>query len=88
MIHKKYFELKKKQDKLLAQKNQIDKSFYNGIYNRYKNPILTRDHIPLTWKFDLNAKNKSLFFRTTWRKCGYEQWRNLFEWKISFSLSS
>ncbi len=61
MIHKKYFELKKKQDKLLAQKNQIDKSFYNGIYNRYKNPILTRDHIPLTWKFDLNAKTNPYF---------------------------
>ncbi len=26
----------------------------NGIYNRYKHPILTRDHIPLHWRFDLN----------------------------------
>ena len=61
MIHKKYFELQKKQEKLLSQKNKIDKSFYNGIYTRYENPILTRNHIPLNWKFDLNAETNPHF---------------------------
>ena len=61
MIHKKYFELQKKQEKLLSQKNKIDKSFYNGIYTRYENPILTRNHIPLNWKFDLNAETNPYF---------------------------
>ncbi|MBR2108126.1 MAG: glycosidase, partial [Treponema sp.] len=61
MIHKKYFELQKKQEKLLAQKNVADKSFYNGIYTRYENPILTRNHIPLSWKFDLNAETNPYF---------------------------
>ena len=61
MIHKKYFELQKKQKKLLAKKNDVDKSFYNGIYSRYKNPILTRNHIPLFWKYDLNAETNPYF---------------------------
>ncbi len=26
----------------------------NGIYNRYANPILTADHVPLSWRFDMN----------------------------------
>ncbi|WP_157491887.1 glycoside hydrolase family 130 protein [Gelidibacter mesophilus] len=27
---------------------------YNGIYERYKNPIVTADHVPLTWRFDFD----------------------------------
>ena len=28
----------------------------NGIYLRYKYPILTADHTPLSWRYDLNSK--------------------------------
>jgi len=28
----------------------------NGIYNRYINPILTADHTPLSWRYDLCAE--------------------------------
>ena len=28
----------------------------NGIYKRHQNPVLTKDHIPLEWKFDLNPE--------------------------------
>lgn len=33
----------------------------NGIYERYENPILTRDHIPLTWRFDFNREANPFF---------------------------
>jgi len=33
----------------------------NGIYNRYKNPIVTREHIPLHWRFDLNPETNPNF---------------------------
>jgi len=33
----------------------------NGIYNRFKNPIVTRDHIPLNWRFDLNEETNPYF---------------------------
>lgn len=26
----------------------------NGIFTRYKNPVLTADHIPLSWRYDFN----------------------------------
>ncbi|MCF0241152.1 MAG: glycosidase [Treponema sp.] len=61
MIHKKYFEMVKKQNKLLTKKNSVDKNFYNGIYERYVNPVLTRNHIPLTWKYDLNEETNPFF---------------------------
>ncbi|MDD5929468.1 MAG: glycosidase [Spirochaetales bacterium] len=61
MIHEKFYEMKKKQEKFLSKKNKISKHFYNGIYERYVNPILTRDSIPLTWKYDL-CKETNPFF--------------------------
>lgn len=61
MIHEKYYELLQEQEKLLAKKNEVNKAFYNGIYDRYVNPVLTREHIPLTWKYDLNAETNPYF---------------------------
>lgn len=28
----------------------------NGVYTRYKNPIVTSKHVPLHWRYDLNAE--------------------------------
>jgi 4-O-beta-D-mannosyl-D-glucose phosphorylase len=44
------------QERLLKQTNRIDPDFYNGIYDRYVHPVLTADHAPLLWRFDLNEK--------------------------------
>ena len=33
----------------------------NGILSRYKNPVLTRDHIPLEWRYDFNEKTNPYF---------------------------
>lgn len=33
----------------------------NGVYSRYKYPILTREHIPLHWRYDLNPKTNPFF---------------------------
>lgn len=60
MIHKKYYELLKKQEELLNKKNK-KADFYNGIYDRYENPVLTREYIPLTWQYDLNEETNPYF---------------------------
>ena len=61
MIHEKYYELAAKQEKLLNETNKKEEYFYNGIYDRYSNPVLTREHIPLTWKYDLNKETNPYF---------------------------
>jgi len=33
----------------------------NGIFNRYKYPILTRNHVPLHWRYDLNPETNPRF---------------------------
>ena len=53
MLHKKYYEELKKYEALINRKNQVDPDFYNGVYDKYIYPVLTREHIPLTWQYDL-----------------------------------
>lgn len=63
MLHKKYYEEQKKQEALIKRKNEIDGDFYNGIYDRYRYPVLTREHIPLTWQYDLNQETNPYFMK-------------------------
>ena len=59
-IHPKYFELKAEQERLLSRRNRKT-DFYNGIFDRYEYPVLTREHVPLTWRYDLNAETNPYF---------------------------
>ena len=61
MIHPKYYELKKNQELLIKRKNEINHDFYNGIYDRYLYPVLTRHHVPIEWRFDLNKETNPFF---------------------------
>ena len=29
----------------------------NGVYNRYKYPVLTHEHVPIIWRYDFNPEN-------------------------------
>ncbi len=44
-----------KEQELLLQKSNTQINPSNGIYHRYKNPVLTAQHIPFNWKYDLNT---------------------------------
>jgi 4-O-beta-D-mannosyl-D-glucose phosphorylase len=46
--------LKKEHKKLIGKKNKKVKKGFNGIYYRYKRPILTAEHVPVNWRYDLN----------------------------------
>lgn len=61
MIHEKYEHILEKQEQLIIRKNEIDKEFYNGVYDRYKYPVITRHHVPVHWRFDLNKKTNPFF---------------------------
>lgn len=47
--------LKAEHENLITLKNEID-GLGNGIFNRYKNPVVTGAHTPLFWKYDLNPQ--------------------------------
>lgn len=39
---------------IAERKNEVDTTWYNGVYDRYKYPVLTNANIPLTWRYDMN----------------------------------
>ncbi|MDE6446073.1 MAG: glycosidase [Alistipes sp.] len=48
-------ELEARHEELLTRRNTPDER-YNGIYTRYRNPILTAEHTPLHWRYDLDPQ--------------------------------
>ncbi|AOW21555.1 glycoside hydrolase family 130 protein [Urechidicola croceus] len=48
-------KVKKRYAKLISKKNK-PVSYSNGVYERYKNPVVTADHIPVHWRYDLNPE--------------------------------
>lgn len=48
------------QQSLFNQVNTALPSF-NGILQRYVNPVITKDHIPLDWRFDFNPSDNPFF---------------------------
>lgn len=60
----KHYEIElAKQELLINRKNEIDPDFYNGIYDKYKYPVLTREHAPLIWQYDFNPETNPYFMK-------------------------
>jgi 4-O-beta-D-mannosyl-D-glucose phosphorylase len=58
IMHKKEFNKKQnklfeRHNKLITKENKPIKE-YNGIYQRYKRPVLTAQHTPVFWRYDLS----------------------------------
>ena len=51
-----YKDLEVRYEKLIHTKNTVNQERYNGIYERWTNPVLTRDHIPPFWMYDPDPK--------------------------------
>ncbi len=49
-----------KYEALITRKNEKTDD-YNGIYDRYKYPVLTAAHAPLIWKYDFNYETNPYF---------------------------
>ena len=47
-------------EELICKRNEICES-NNNIINRYVNPILTAEHVPLEWRYDFNPKTNPYF---------------------------
>src|SRR5574344_647095 len=45
--------LRARHEQLITKANEPEE-FGNGIYTRYRNPILTAEHTPLEWRYDFN----------------------------------
>ena len=65
MLNHEEFDLRVKQEtekyEALINLKNTPSDDYNGIYQRYNNPVLTAAHAPLIWKYDFNYKTNPYF---------------------------
>lgn len=59
-MHPNYYVELDKYQRLISKKNEKS-TVYTGMYDRYENPVLTNEHIPLFWKYDLDEKTNPYF---------------------------
>ncbi|MCL2083756.1 MAG: glycosidase [Oscillospiraceae bacterium] len=55
-----YAKLMGEYGELIGRKNSVS-NFYNGIFDRYENPVLTAEHIPPFWKYDFDESTNPFF---------------------------
>lgn len=48
--------LKEEHTQLIELKNSKITKGSNGLYDRYENPVVTANHIPLNWRYDFNPE--------------------------------
>lgn len=60
MLHPNYYVELEKYNRVLARPNRKS-DIYNGIFERWEYPVLTRRHIPLTWRYDLDVETNPFF---------------------------
>ncbi|MCR4884508.1 MAG: glycosidase [Clostridiales bacterium] len=56
MIIRKFDSLMEAYERVVSRPNPVDEHFYNGIFNRYRHPVLTREHIPPFWMYDADPE--------------------------------
>lgn len=61
MTFREKYEIELRKYNNLINRKNVKLDEYNGIFDRYKYPVLTRDHTPLFWRYDLNEKTNPYF---------------------------
>ena len=49
-------ELMARYEALVETPNTVDESFYNGVYERWTRPVLTAEHVPPFWIYDVDPE--------------------------------
>jgi 4-O-beta-D-mannosyl-D-glucose phosphorylase len=64
MFDQKLKDLIVKHENFIAKPNSISENWYNGVYERYENPVITAEHTPLFWRYDFHyGRNPNLMER-------------------------
>jgi len=62
---------------LITRKNEID-GLGNGVFDRYKYPVITEHHTPLFWRYDLNEETNPYLMERMGVNCAFNSGAILF----------
>ena len=67
---KKVKKLFEEHNKLVKRKN-VKLKGGNGVFDRYKYPVLTAEHAPVFWRYDLNHKTNPYLMERLGVNCAF-----------------
>jgi len=80
-VKKLFFE----QEILIKRKNKkVEKT--NGVFYRYKYPILTAEHTPVFWRYDLNIETNPFLMERQGMNCAFNSGAMLFKGKYVLAV--
>ena len=56
-FRKKLSRLVEQHQAVVERRNPVNIDWYNGIYERYAHPVVEAEHVPLSWRYDLNRES-------------------------------
>lgn len=71
MDRKTFPELMQEYEALIARPNETDPAFYNGLFERYVHPVLTRSHTPPFWMYDANPETNPYMMQRLGVNCAF-----------------
>ena len=48
-------------EKFIKRKNPVEAGWENGVFERFKHPVVTAHHVPLEWRYDFNPQTNPFF---------------------------
>jgi len=54
-------QLVQEHEAVISRPNEVDPGWSNGLFERYRYPVVTAAHTPLTWRYDLNPQTNPYF---------------------------
>ncbi len=73
-----------KEHEILLNRRNKAVTRHNGIYKRYEYPVLTADHAPLHWRYDLNVQTNPFFIERIGVNATFNS--GAIKWKGSYLL--
>jgi 4-O-beta-D-mannosyl-D-glucose phosphorylase len=58
-------------ESLITRPNTLDDRFYNGLFERYAHPVLTREHTPPFWMYDANPETNPYMMQRLNVNCAF-----------------
>ena len=56
---------------LVSRPNEVNARFYNGVVERYRYPVLTREHTPPFWMYDANPQTNPCMMQRLGVNCAF-----------------
>jgi 4-O-beta-D-mannosyl-D-glucose phosphorylase len=67
---------------VVERPNRVDPRWHNGIFDRYVDPVVEAEHVPLSWRYDLDERTNPLLLERLGINCVFNPGALCYQGKI------